>query len=102
MCYTSLMSEHDLLADCLKDVTKERDDLAVALEQTEKEAACAAHNAAEYHEIIRSQRERIEQLETVLEAARPFADTATCFEKDCIHKICVLNRALETAGASGS
>lgn len=38
------MSEQDLLADCLKDVTKERDDLVVALEQ--KDELFAKHTIA--------------------------------------------------------
>jgi chromosome segregation ATPase len=41
-------------------------------ERIEREAACAAHNADQYHGIIREQRGRITQLEAVLDAAREY------------------------------
>jgi septal ring factor EnvC (AmiA/AmiB activator) len=62
------MSELDMLADCLKDATKERDDLAAALEQSQSEnkrltkqlADVASYEGA-------AQRKRIEKLEGELD-----------------------------------
>ncbi len=53
------MSELDLLADCLKDATKERDELAAALEQARKREL----DLIELHAKIYT---RIEQLEAAL------------------------------------
>ena len=45
------------------------DEMEAAIKKIEcltTEASCAAHNAAEYHDIIRGQRERIAELEATL------------------------------------
>ena len=41
-------------------------DLRGEIERLTTEASCAAHNAAEYHDIIRGQRKRIAKLEAAL------------------------------------
>ena len=46
------------------------DEMEAAIKEIERlttEASCAAHNAAEYHDIIRGQRERIAKLEADLD-----------------------------------
>jgi len=46
-------------------------ELADEIERLTTEASCAAHNAAEYHDIIRGQRKRIAKLEAALQKHDP-------------------------------
>ena len=71
---------------------------ADALEQTEKEAACAAHNAAEYHEIIRNQRQHIEQLEAA--GQRSLQWLASYPGGCCLGAYQQMTEVLESAGSS--
>ena len=61
------MSELDLLADCLKDTTKERDDLAAALKQATTEIAASVEVRKSLVRSIGMRDMRIEQLEGKLE-----------------------------------
>jgi len=67
------MSELDLLADCLKDTTKERDELAAALEQAQVEIdrlqALHLERTKSTHKALTERDERIEQLEAVIQRA---------------------------------
>jgi len=48
--------------------TQRETDLEDEVKRLTTEASCAAHNAAEYHDIIRGQRERIAELEAEVKA----------------------------------
>ena len=61
------MSELDLLADCLKDATKERDDLTIALEQECEDNRFLTCTVSD-------QLKRIEQLEAAQARREPLAD----------------------------
>ena len=78
------MSELDLLADCLKDTTKERDDLAAALvqKQTVIDEMLESLDEAKFTEPelrakLDKQRQRIDQLEAALHPGKQACDCCT-------------------------
>ncbi len=64
------MSAFDLLVDCVKDATKERDELAAALEQAQQLQLVTANTVTQQDELLNMYSERIETLEAALRSAR--------------------------------
>lgn len=71
------MSELTLLTDCLKDVTKERDDLADALKQAQGKVDCSAAIEKGAVRALSTAAEHIEVLEAAL---KPFSHDDLCCE----------------------